>query len=237
MLHICNAGRMLFRHIFNLWLLTEPMNTETQIANYRIKSIFSSLQIFALSVPCVSHWPPASLPRFYPWKITTVALYEGALPGGHCFWEYVHGQTTTCTFKSQAKEDPQKESRSSFSLDTPAFLRHRVSTPLLGVVSPYMVQRNTEVLTDFKNQGFLYSFFIFILGHCPPSEEQAGVHFTRMLRVVMQEKGIRCFYQVYRILLSVTHTTPSHLTLAKAIHIDMAILGGLGRCLPLWCVP
>lgn len=136
MFHICNAGRMLFRHIFNLWLLIEPMNTQTQIVNYRIKSIFSSLQIFASSVPCVSHWPPASLPRFYPWKITTVVLYEGALPGGHCFWEYVHGQTTTCTFKSQAKDDPQKESRSSFSLDTPAFLWHRVSTPLLGVVSP-----------------------------------------------------------------------------------------------------
>lgn len=55
MLHICNAGRMFFRHIFNLWLLIEPMNTQTQIANYRIKSIFSRLQIFASSVPRVSH--------------------------------------------------------------------------------------------------------------------------------------------------------------------------------------
>lgn len=89
---------------------------------------FSSLQTSASSVPRLSHWPPASLLCFYPWKMTTVVLYEGALPGGHCFWEGLHGQPTTWTFKSQAKRDPQKESRSSFSLDTPAFLWHRVST-------------------------------------------------------------------------------------------------------------
>lgn len=194
MLHICNAGRMLFRHIFNLWLLIESMNTQSQIANYRIKSIFSSLQISASSVPRVSHWPPASLLRFYPWKMTIVVWYEGALPGGHRFWEGLHGQTTTWTFKSQAKRDPQKESRSTSSLDTPAFLWHRVSTHHLCVVSPVMVQRNAEVLTDLKNQGFLYSFFISTSGHCPHSEQQADMHFTRMLRVVMQEKGIRCFY-------------------------------------------
>lgn len=45
MLHICNAGRMLFRHIFNLWLLIESMNTQTQIANYRIKSIFLACKL------------------------------------------------------------------------------------------------------------------------------------------------------------------------------------------------
>lgn len=139
MLHICNSGRMLFRHIFNLWLLIESMNTQSQIANYRIKSIFSSLQISASSVPRVSHWPPASLLHFYPWKMTTVVLYEGTLPGGHCFWEGLHGQTTTWTFKSQAKRDLQKESRSSSSLDTPAFLWHRVSTHHLCVVSPLLV--------------------------------------------------------------------------------------------------
>lgn len=174
MLHICNAGRMFFRHIFNLWLLIEPMNTQTQIANYRIKSIFSRLQIFASSVPRVSHWPPASLLRFHPWKITTVVLYEGALFGGHCFWD-VHGQTTTWTFKSQAKKDPQKESRNSSSLDTPTFLWHRVSTHHLGVVSPRMVQRNAEVLTDFKKQGFLYSFFISTLGHWPHTRRSRQV--------------------------------------------------------------
>lgn len=136
MLHICNAGRMLFRHIFNLWLLIESMNTQTQIVNYRINSSFSSLHISASSVPHVDHWPPASLLRFYPWKMTTVVLYEGALPGGHCFWESLHGQTTAWTFRSQAKRDPQKESRSSSSLDTPAFLWHWVSTHLLCIVSP-----------------------------------------------------------------------------------------------------
>lgn len=195
MLHICNAGRMFFRHIFNLWLLIEPMNTQTQIANYRIKSIFSGLQIFASSVPRMSHWPPASLLRFHPWKITTVVLYEGAPPGGHCFWEDVHGQTTTWTFKSQAKKDPQKESRNSSSLDTPTFLWHRVSTHHLGVVSPLYGSKECWSSHRFQEARLSLLILHIYLGPLTShSEEQAGVHFARMLWVVMQEKGIRCFY-------------------------------------------
>lgn len=153
---------------------------------------FSSLQTSASSVPRLSHWPPASLLCFYPWKMTTVVLYEGALPGGHCFWEGLHGQPTTWTFKSQAKRDPQKESRSSFSLDTPAFLWHRVSTHHLTTfvlyTPPNMVQRNAEVLTDSKNQGFLYSFFVSTLGHCPHLEEQAGVILLECYRLLCKRK-------------------------------------------------